>query len=687
MTAAALTVLLVASLSLSVPQDPPAAAPAATPAIQWQRSLADALTVQRATGRPLLLCVNMDGEVFCERFANTTYKSTEFMALTEGYVCLVASPDRHNEMDYDAQGNRIECPRFPGCTCSEHINVEPELFARWFNNNRNAPRHVGVGPDGKVLFDRFMDNSMQPAIDQVRTHRGPAEPLPEPSNQDLWTRRDAAARRALELRYRAAERGARLDLLAAAAAAANEPFDLLRIALRDDDDAVFATAAKALAKIATSEALIDVEDALARADDGELRRLLVLTLERLGTSEHAGCKQAAAHHAAASEGIAQATGGALAQLAGLPAAPPVTGDRNELDQAVGIAEAAVKQAGEDPVARLQLARANLAMAEFYAATGDKMAPLFFADAQRAADKAVHSKNDPVTRADGRAVLAVAAWAQDDRTTAYQQASDAWAAAVEIGDRLELTTPVWARLFATLGRAAAAQVYDAIGKDRNAVALDAVRHAAAGFTAVANHPHATEGELKEAATFFGFVGERHHAQRLLQRGITRMPWSRELHQSWRERLLADRGGEAVRRAYAAHVANAADAATARWFAGYAAIVVGELHTKDRRPLLALAAYDDCIDHFAASAKANADYTDSANHFAVLALGGRALLRLEAGDAATAIADLRQARELRAPSLDETDGLGRKPRAVAERWIKLLTDQGKAELAEQLRAAIQ
>ena len=40
-----------------------------------------------------------------------------------------------------------------------------------------------------------------------------------------------------------------------------EPFDLLRMALRDDDDGIFSLAASALAAVATTDSTIDVEDA------------------------------------------------------------------------------------------------------------------------------------------------------------------------------------------------------------------------------------------------------------------------------------------------------------------------------------------------------------------------------------------------------------------------------------------
>ena len=48
--------------------------------------------------------------------------------------------------------------------------------------------------------------------------------------------------------------------------------------------------------------------------------------------------------------------------------------------------------------------------------------------------------------------------------------------------------------------------------------------------------------------------------------------------------------------------------------------------------------------------------------------------------------RRAAELRPDSLDEDDGLKRKPRAIAARVHDALTKAGKTELAEQLKAIL-
>ncbi|MCA8973900.1 MAG: hypothetical protein KDC98_04225, partial [Planctomycetes bacterium] len=116
--------------------------------------------------------------------------------------------------------------------------------------------------------------------------------------------------------------------------------------------------------------------------------------------------------------------------------------------------------------------------------------------------------------------------------------------------------------------------------------------------------------------------------------------------------------------------------------YAAIVAAEQHVRDARQQNAIAAYTDSIERFGRSAEANPDYADSANHFAVLALAGRALELHGSGDDSAAVADLRRALELRPGSLGDRDGLKRRPREIAGLIRKALAAQGRDDLADQL-----
>jgi hypothetical protein len=143
---------------------------------------------------------------------------------------------------------------------------------------------------------------------------------------------------------------------------------------------------------------------------------------------------------------------------------------------------------------------------------------------------------------------------------------------------------------------------------------------------------------------------------------------------------------MRHRYAKHVTEANDRATAQWYAGYAALIAAERHTLDSRNIEAENAYADSIERFADSAASNEGYADTANHYAVLALAGRAQIRLQKKNLTGAAKDMLRAIELRVQSLDEDDGLKRKPRSIGSRIQAALATAGKAELAEQLANAL-
>ena len=264
------------------------------PLIKWQRSLEDALWLAKAKNLPLLICVNMDGERGREEpasanFAGVRYRDPGFAALVESYIPLIVSPDRHTPTDHDGQGRRVPCPRFGTVTCTEHISIELELFARFFNGRRVAPRHLAVTADGKQLFDRFLDGDLTRVDDALEenastNHHKIAEsfsllirgPLANP---------DARTRSALELRFSKADRAERIAILAAAADASFELFDLLRIGLKDSDPTVRDRAALTLAATANDSVTALVVDTTDRVEHTATRRALFGTLFHIGLTD------------------------------------------------------------------------------------------------------------------------------------------------------------------------------------------------------------------------------------------------------------------------------------------------------------------------------------------------------------------------------------------------------------------
>jgi hypothetical protein len=657
-----------------LPQAPATPPATQSPRIEWQRSLNDAVAVQKETGLPLLVVVNMDGEVFNDRFAGTTYLDAAFVESTRGYVCVVASPDRHTTRDYDALGRRVECPRFPGCTCSEHINIEPELFTRYFSGTRNAPRHVGVSKDGKILFDRFLDQSMDTAIDAIAQHRGkPKDKQPGDTLDELLTRRDAKARRTLEQMYEKGDQAQKRKILAAAAAAKNEPFDLLRIALRDDDPAIFHAAATALAGLATKDSLIDLEDALARADDAAVAKALQARLGEIGKTDKAAARLHA-HFAEKSDARLSAPWRNEWTAAAFDAS-----SRDSIEAVVDQCEGKLRTTPTDDSVRLLMATAQAAGGCLLASTGGKGVEFWFEDAQRSAGKVM---GQPL-QAEAKAVTAVAAWMSGDGDAAQRALAlalgaansdrkpDAWLAAAFLDIVVQSTT---SGAYAKTTADATANLSPELERTRLALQLQA------------EHKAGTEAATLVGIGLFEHVGLRAKARQYLEALVKRFPASPAVHERWRNRLFVDFGAEVMRKRYAEFAASATDAASAQWFAGYGSLVAGEQHTRDERNDLAVKAYTDAIERFAKSAAANADFADNSNHFAVLCYGGRAVLRQAAGDGAGAVDDLMRAAELRPASLDENDGLQRKPRAIAGRVARELTQQGKTELAEKLKPIV-
>lgn len=127
------------------------------PAVRWARSYDVAVERARETGKPLLLCVNMDDETANDELAARTYRDAEFVLAAEGTVPVIASAFRHDEgtVEIDASGRRL-CPRFGTVTCDEHVAIERELRARWFAGRPEvvAPQHILADSAERALAAR-----------------------------------------------------------------------------------------------------------------------------------------------------------------------------------------------------------------------------------------------------------------------------------------------------------------------------------------------------------------------------------------------------------------------------------------------------------------------------------------------------------------------------------------------------
>ena len=186
----------------------PVAAQSADTQIYWQRSLDDAETLAKATGKPLLIALNMDGESASDRIGYELYRDPGFVALTRRCVCVMASVFRHTTRDHDDAGRRILCPRLGCITCGEHAAIEPALFDKYFlDGERVAPRHALILPDGTKAFDlslcfdmRDIERALADALAKLPLRDEQAEFAPKHVDgwQVLAAARDQAKRAELE---------------------------------------------------------------------------------------------------------------------------------------------------------------------------------------------------------------------------------------------------------------------------------------------------------------------------------------------------------------------------------------------------------------------------------------------------------------------------------------------------------
>src|SRR5689334_4279131 len=356
--------------------------------ITWQRTFDDALAVSKETGKPILICVNMDGEVASEHYAGIRYRRPETARLYDPYVCVVASVYRHNPRDYDDQGRRIPCPRFGGVTCGEHIWIEPTLFEKYFEGKRIAPRHIMIELDQKEVYDVYYAWDTQTIFTALKTGIENRPPPPDitrldrPLEQRVLSR-ESGDRAAVEQAYLAGTPEQRRELLRIVVAHPQaSSTDLLRLAIHGLDLELARLARRSLAQ-STDPAAIDlILEALRVPLDKAEREELVAALVRLGETSPRAKTLAAVFQALNqrsetldSEGWSKAleTAGVRSKESELP----------QLEKQLTHQEYTAAARPDDPTARLEFAESVLEHA-LRARTDKRFARLELEDASRSA---------------------------------------------------------------------------------------------------------------------------------------------------------------------------------------------------------------------------------------------------------------------------------------------------------------
>ncbi len=664
--------------------------------VPWQRTWEDAVAVARETGRPILICVNMDGEIASEHYAGVRYRQPEIAALYEPYVCVVASVYRHTPRDYDDQGRRIACPRFGTVTCSEHVWIEPFLYERYFEGQRVAPRHIMIELEGGEQYDVFYawdTDSVFGAIREGIAQRPPPPPRPERGDRSLAERvasRDARDREVVERAYAAGDRELQSALLdAAAAQGAAAPVDLLRQAVFGLDLELGKKALQALAQAEAPAAVDLIAEALRAPLQDSEQDALIRALERHGAASPRARTLAVVHRGLAgraSEVDVEAWRGALGD-APSEGAGGSGGDYSAAAAELERSTAAAATRPADPAAALTMAESALAFAIAPEgpprgltgrAAASRLERLRFADAL-AAIREAESLGASGWRVDAAAALA--SWYLGDLAFAYARAEMAvralppgesgWNAMAVLG------------LFAEARRAAIAQAL----REKSDWPPQWLTDVHAAYAVLARHPLGEAGHAVAHHDFLISLNAHGPAERVLKDALRRFPESWDLHDRWRNRLLADRGVAALEPAYAAWLGEPDAPACLRWYAGVASFVTAEVQRRAREPQSAVGAYERAAIHFERAIAADARNRDSADHYAALSLAGRARVALEGGDLDLATAQLLAAFARRPASAASLDGLNLSPADTARALRARLLRDERADLLAMLDAALE
>lgn len=652
--------------------------------VRWQRTFDDALAVARAQNRPLMVVVNMDGEIASEHFAGVRYRQPETAALLNRYACVIASVYRHTPRDYDEEGRRVECPRFGTVTCGEHINAERELYDRYFDGRRIAPRHIVLDQGARETYDVYYAWNTATVFQTYRKGlEGWPEPteLAEPTFGDLAQSADIDHREALERAYVEGDRETRSAILRTLQHDPDvvDQVEVLRAAIYGLDVELATMAQRALARCESDASLDLMAEALkGPLDEGE-RELLLAAVDRIGaTSKRA--RTLAALHSGLSGRSSHIDEDALA--ARMREYEANAGGRAALDERLLVAETQP----DDPDA---LVAAASALCERALETQDlTFAQLLLEDARTNAERAA------VLGASGAqldAVLCVTLNAGGDWRAARTKAS----AAVEAGllrseDAVAAIGPATRervlRLFADARRWAIRRAY----RDGGQWPPEWLSDVNAAHEMLTRGPLADESILVEHHDFLRWIGATPRANAVLDDALQRFPSSPSLHERLRNRLLWEGGPAGLEQGYADRLLNerASEAGPTQlvWFAGYAALVAAEHHRRRSEFDEAVGAYERGIAHYERSIELFPETDDTSRHYIAMARAGLARVALEAGDLARATTQLVRGLELRPDSAASLDGLGFSPVMTAKMLAARLDEAGRAELAAELQGAL-
>jgi len=662
--------------------------------ITWQRTWDDAVALALRTGRPLMIAVNMDGEIASEHYAGVRYRQPDIGKLFEPYVSVIASVYRHTPRDHDDDGNRIPCPRFGGVTCGEHIAIEPLLHDQYFDETRVAPRHIMVELDKQEVYDVYYAFDTESVFERITsgiTERV-LQPYPEPEGDRTLEERiastDATDRIYVETLYREGDRKARKDLLQRAESLGSKaPLQILRQALFGLDTELATIARRTLAASDNPAAIDLIMEALKVPMPADDRLLLVSALDRLGDIDPRGKTLAVVQRGLGNGSTAvDASGwsGSTRRAAGP--------ERGAVESRVEYAAARLSGASSAD-AELEFAEAMLALAVDPRATisprasgvqAGKLARLRFQDALDAALRAEEAGASG-WRLD--AAVSLARWYLGDPVRAQERAARAVQA-------LPGGTETWnAMAVLSLFAKGRREAIEAASKNGVEFPPEWVADVHAAYTVLGRHPEASDQHVLQHHDFLRGLGADGPALEALESGLTRFPASAELHGRLRMALLKEGGPLRLEEYYQQALEKPQPRAHTDWYGAHAARIAAEVWRFTPAPESADAAYTQAWAAYARAEElylqweqANPETADSGRHYRALCIAGRARLASEKNERESAVALIEEAFRLRPLSAATRDGVGMSPVGAAFMIRRRASEEDRVDLVARIDAAL-
>jgi tetratricopeptide (TPR) repeat protein/Ca2+-binding EF-hand superfamily protein len=658
---------------------------AGAPLIPWQRTLEDALALAEATGKPLLVCVNTDGETASDALARGRYSNPEFAELAAGFVPVLANPTRHTERDYDDIGRRIEDPRFGRLTGAEHIDIEPELYDRYFSGQRVAPRHIGVSPEGEILFDLYLLQNLR-VIDRALEKHGRRDVLlPDVRGLDLsglLASHDHAGRVRLEQGFLESDEPTRVWLARAAldqARSAQHP-GLVRLALRDPSAAVRSEAVQSVVRHPERVDLDVIPEAVRLANREQrlaLSKQLAAYAETLTETKQMRARRLGRMaHALTLESEVVDVDLWLAAVAG--ASAPTAEAPRDVERVYEALDRIGQRLRTDPKnPRLNALAAELGLraTEILLAQGAGNPGFVLMDARGAAERAVEADPDSTL---GWASLAVCAHQLGDFEVAANAASRALPGLVDqAGSKLA------ADVLNALADSRLRALYEKLGTEEGWPA-EWVPDVLGAYEVLVAHPRGTEAQMKAGDDAFWNLEAFARQQAFVRSALDRWPASATAHERLRYQILRDDGAAGLLVAYNEIDGPAGMGATVRWFEGLAQFVAAERLVQDKHTTAAIAAYGQSIATFQESMELEAAFASSALHYVALAWAGIARIHLEGQRLDDALEAMRAGASAYVGSFGTADGLGNTPAETARALRGALRRAQRDAAAEELIA---